>query len=258
MVPIMSRFTARGGARRRLRTFSLGSVACSCFVFAMTTLAGAQQSEAPKGQPSTPGNASQATPIERLGPDLVRVGNVRVDRAKREVSVSGVVNETTALEFIAVAKGGFKGYESVLELDTSAVNFNFGLILIGLDPARASVPGTLGEPPKGDPVEIWIEWEDSGKKQRVRAEQLIINTKTNKTLSEGPWVYTGSVFLKDSNAYLAEVEGSLIGFVHKQAPVIENPRAFTPDYQAYQLNPALNLRPGMNVSLTVRALPRPQ
>jgi hypothetical protein len=214
--------------------------------------ASAQPPSSPEPQVATP--PGKAAPIERLGPDRVRVGNVVVDQAKKEVAVAGVVNETTALEFIAVAKGGFKAYESVLELDTSAVNFNVALILIGLDPARAAAAGSMGGPPKGDPVEIWVEWDDAGKKRRVRAEELIFNTKTKTTLSEGPWVYTGSVFLPDSNAYLAEVEGSLIGFVHKQAPVIENPRPFMPDYHAYQLNPTLNLRPGMKVWLTVRAL----
>jgi hypothetical protein len=223
----------------------------------MVTVAGAQQTPSP-GQPPAAGSAGKTPTIERLGPKSVRVGNVVVDQAKNEVAVKGVVNETTALEFIAVAKGGFKAYESVFELDTSAVNFNFALILIGLDPARGRVASAAGVPPKGDPVEIWIEWEDGGKNRRVRAEQLIINTKTNKTLEEGPWAYTGSVFLPESNAYLAEVEGSLIGFVHKESPVIENPRPFAPDYQAYQLNPALNLRPGMTVTLSVRALPRPK
>jgi hypothetical protein len=237
------------------RTFQ--GACCGGFVLLLAATVCAQPPSPPPGPPSQT-TGSKAAPIERLGPNSVRVGNVVVDQAKKEISVRGVVNETTALEFIAVAKGGFKAYESVFELDTSAVNFNFALILIGLDPARASPPGGPGRLPKGDPVEIWIEWEDGGKKQRVRAEQLIINTKTNTTLSEGPWVYTGSVFLPDSNAYLAEVEGSLIGFVHKQAPVIENPRPFTADYYAYRLNPALKLRPGMTVSLTVRALPIPK
>ena len=224
----------------------------------MAAVAVGQQTAPAAGQPPTSGSAGKTPTIERLGPKSVRVGNVVVDQAKNEIAVKGVVNETTALEFIAVAKGGFKAYESVFELDTSAVNFNFSLILIGLDPARGRVASPGSELPKGDPVEIWIEWDDAGKKRRVRAEQLIINTKTNKTLEEGPWVYTGSVFLRESNAYLAEVEGSLIGFVHKESPVIENPRPFAPDYTAYLLNPALNLRPGMSVTLIVRALPRPK
>jgi hypothetical protein len=52
-----------------------------------------------------------------------------------------------------------------------------------------------------------------GNHVRVRAEQLIYNRVTKQTLSEGPWVYTGSVF-QSGNIYLAETEGTLVGFMH--------------------------------------------
>jgi hypothetical protein len=200
-----------------------------------------------------------AAPIERLSPDRLRVGNVHIDMARQEVSVTGTITDAMVLEFIAVAKGGFKAYESALELETSAINFNLALILIGLDPSRAVVPKFHIDPdlPKGDPVDVWIEWDDNGRQRRARAEEIVYNEKTKKTLTQGPWVYTGSVFAAESNAYLAEIEGTLIGFVHSPAPVIDSPRPLPGgDYGANKLNPALNLAPGMSVTLKVRALPR--
>jgi hypothetical protein len=201
-----------------------------------------------------------AAPVERLGPTTLRVGTVQVDTTKREVSVKGRVTGVNVLEFIAVTKGGFKGYESALELDTNAINFNVALLLIGLDPAHSVVPKMHFDPatPQGDPVEIWVDWDDpaapSGRK-RVRAEQLVYNTQTNTTLSEGPWVYTGSVFVTDSKAYLADIEGSLIGFVHTPAPIIESPRTMSPSsYGNDLLNPALKLKTDTPVVLTVHAL----
>jgi hypothetical protein len=236
----------------------LGFTVASLFTFAFTTAAQQAPPPRPSSPPPLPPSERPApAPVERLGPHSLRVGNVRIDTAKREVSVAGVVNEVTAIEFIAVAKGGFKAYESVLELETTAVNFNVALILIGLDRAGGYVPQRVGDGtvPKGDPVELWVEWDDAGKPRRVRAEQLVYTTKTNQTLSEGPWVYTGSTFLKDSGMYMAELDGTLIGFIHRDSPIIESPRPFTPDYLANRINPNLKLQPGTKVTLTVRALP---
>jgi hypothetical protein len=207
----------------------------------------------------SPNETVKAAPVERLGPNVVRIGNVHVDTAKQEVSVKGVVNDVEILEFIANPKGGAKAYESAIELDTDAVNFNLGLILIGLDHTRTKWP-RRGDPPmlpNGDPVEIWVEWTEAEKPRRVRAEQLVYSEVTKTTLSEGPWVYTGSVFIPENNAFLADLNGALIGFVHRGAPVIDSPRPLPQGpYEANRLNPALNLKAGTSVTLIVKALPR--
>jgi hypothetical protein len=105
-------------------------------------------------------------------------------------------------------------------------------------------------------VEIWVEWDEQGKSKKVRAEQLIYNEYTKQTLSEGPFVYTGSVFVSENNAYLADLDGALIGFVHSPAPVIDSPRPLHKGgYSGNRLNPQLDLKPGTRVTLTVRALP---
>jgi hypothetical protein len=194
--------------------------------------------------------------VERLGPSLFRVGTVRVDTAKKEISVRGTVTAARTLEFIASTKGGFTGYESALELDTTAISFNLALILIGLDREHAVHPRFHFDPtpPKGDPVEIWVEWDENGTTRKVRAEQLVYNERTQHTIPEGPWVYTGSVFVEQVHAYLADIEGALISFVHTPAPILENPTAVMGPYGANRLNPALNLKAGTAVTLTVRAL----
>jgi hypothetical protein len=198
--------------------------------------------------------------VERLGPDTLRVGNLLIDTAKKEVSIMGTVTEAITLEFIAVRKGGIKAYESALELETTGIDMNLGLILIGLDPSRAVGPKFHIDPtpPLGDPVEIWVEWDDAGMHRKVRAEELIFNLKSKQTLTEGPWVYTGSAFTSDSNSYfMAELDGTLIGFVHSPSPLIDSPRLLVEgEYGENRLNPSLNLKPGTSVMLTVRALAR--
>ena len=213
----------------------------------------------PPAAPRSPfeGPAPAPSAIERVGPNTIRIGSILVDTAKKEFSVAGFVNDVTVLEFLANTKGGWKGYESALELETNAINFNVACLLIGLDPAGAVVARRQfdDQPPQGQPVELFVEWDENGQRRRVRAEQLIYNRTTKQTLSEGPWVFTGSVFL-EGNVYMAETEGVLVGFMHTVAPIIESPRTFIGSYGESMINPELNLKPGAPVTMTVRALPR--
>jgi hypothetical protein len=211
----------------------------------------------------TPPANTAASParVERLGANLLRLGNVRIDTAKKEISVAGVVLDAHILEFVAVTKGGRKAYESALELDTNATDFNLALILLGLDQSRSVLPKMHLDPesPRGDPVEIWVEWDHPSGRKKVRAEQLIYNTRTKTTLSEGPWVYTGSMFSRETGAYMADFQGTLIGFVHTPTTIIDSPRPLSPgSYGSDVFNPQLELKPGAAVQVTVRALPRPK
>ena len=195
--------------------------------------------------------------VERLGDHLFRVGQIRVDTAKREITVSGHVNDVHVLEFVASTTGGFKAYESALSLDAGGIPFNAAMLLIGLDKTHARVPTRHFDPipPAGDPVDIWVEWSANGQARRERVEELMLDLRTKQSIPAGPWVYTGSTFVKDSG-YLADIDGVLIGFVHSPAPVIENPRAGAVDsYGSVVFNPNLGLLPGTAVTLTVRALP---
>lgn len=236
----------------------VGSVVAAAALIAGAPALAQQQSPA---EPRSPfeGPAPPPSPIERVGPNQVRIGGILVDTAKKELSVDGFVNEVMVLEFLANTKGGWKAYESALELETNAVNFNVACLLIGLDPARAVVPRRQFDPqnPQGDPMELFVEWDDAGRRRRIRAEQVIYNRLTKQTLPEGPWVYTGSVFHKE-NTYQAEIEGVLIGFMHNTAPIIESPRPLSGAgaYGDSAINPDLNWKPGTKVTLIARALPR--
>lgn len=208
-----------------------------------------------EGSPPRPPTTPE--PVERLGDNLLRIGKVTVDTKERQLTVAGTVNDVLTLEFIATAEGGFKAYESALSLDTDAITFNLALLLIGLDRKNATVPRFHFDPiaPRGDPVDIWVEWDEQGTRRRVPAEEIVYNFEAKKTLAPDSWVYTGSTFIAGSNAYLADLEGTLIGFVHTPAPVIEHSGTLAGNYGANRLNPALNLKPGTAVTVTVRARP---
>jgi hypothetical protein len=188
------------------------------------------------------------------------IGAMRIDTVHREVKVPATINSATLLEFIANTKGGFKAYESALTVDAEAIAFNTAMLLIGLDPHHARVPTRHFDPvpPSGDPVDLFVEWEANGEQRHAAVEQLLFDRRTGTTIPEGPWVYTGSTFLRDPNngdRYMAQLDGVLIGFVHSPAPIIENPRAGGVDaYGSVVFNDQIGLKPGTNVTLTIRAL----
>ncbi len=245
------------GATSRRRNGNFVASLRPCIFALLSLLSGAlalgSQSVGESPQPPEP-------VVERLEDGRVRVEGILIDPSKRELRVPGFRNTATVLEYLANARQGHKSYESALELDATATGFNVAMILLGLDASR-STPSRHKfdpEPPRGDPVEIWIEWKDAktGETIRVRAEELVYNAQTERTLEEGRWVYTGSVFLPGGE-YMAEVDGVLIGFMHCPESIIDSPRALDARYGLYQINPELSrrgLEPGTEVWVTVRAL----
>lgn len=225
--------------------------------FLLTTCAVSIAAAALFGEPQNPAIPKALPPVERLDANRLRIGRVQVDLSAREVVVTGRVNDVQFLEWVANTSGGLKAYESAITADTDAITFNTALLLIGLDRTHARVPIQHfdPEPPRGDPVEVWVEWAEGSQRKRVRIEQLLLDKRTNTTLPEGPWVYTGSTLLPDNGGYMAQLDGVLIGFVHSPAPIIENPGAGAVGaFGSIVLNTEL-VAPGTDVTLIVKARP---
>jgi hypothetical protein len=237
--------------RRILLLASLTLIPALAFAQARETTPRPREVQQPTSSPAAPPN------IERIGENLYRLGTIRVDTGRKEISVPGTVNpDVTTLEFIANARAGVKAYETALTLDTDATTFNTALILIGLNKSRSrNVPTAHFDPatPEGDEVEISIECP--GREcQRMPAERLMYDKQTNAAAPDGTWIYTGSAFLPDGR-YLAQMDGTLVGFVHDPASIIEFAAgAGLNKYGSIVLNPNIGLSPGTPVVLTLRAV----
>lgn len=193
--------------------------------------------------------------VKDLGDGRLQVGNIIIDGNKKEVIVPGRINMIDGpIEFIACTKGGFKAYESVLEMETDAITFNLSMILLGLDPKKGKAAAYHFDPnqPQGDTVEISIQWDTEDDKKTIMAQEIIHDMSTGKTFPADHWVYTGSVFLEDGR-YLAELDGVLIGFVHDPASVIESHFSEKfPAYGTYVVNKNHLLKVGMKVQMFIK------
>ena len=103
-------------------------------VAAMVALLASPASAAPQAP------AAAAPSVEKVGPGLLRVGPIRVDLTRREISLPATINDVLVLEFVANVAKGLKVYESAMTLQVDAITFNTALLLIGLDKANARVP----------------------------------------------------------------------------------------------------------------------
>jgi hypothetical protein len=235
------------------------ALAATFCVAGMCGSAGAEQQPVPPIQPppslrSPQPPPSAPDPVEKLGKGLFRLGSVRVDTNRKEVSVPGTINDVSVLEFLANTKGGFKNYESAIEAETSALTFNVALLLIGLDTTGVVQPPVDRGPvaPRGQELDVLVEWDEDGKARVVPAEELVTIVPENRTLARAAWIYTGSILDPNRKVLYADLDGVLIGFMHTRSSVIDHGATLEKTYGAYRLNTRL-IKPGTKVNLVVRA-----
>jgi hypothetical protein len=162
--------------------------------------------------------------VRPLGGDRFQIGAIVVDQAARTMTVPGRVLRTEPpLEYIAVSVGGVKGYESLLELDATGFEFNLACILIGLSNEDVVLPRYQFdlEPVVGPAVGLKVRWGSGADQKEYDAAAILWSN--GKVDAAADWVYTGSYNdAGDPSPYMAQVLGTLIGFVHDPAAVIEH------------------------------------
>jgi hypothetical protein len=194
-------------------------------------LAGGTAPVALAQSPPPAAGPAAAAPMKPLGGERYQIGKIIVDRKAKSFTVPGRVIhiDEAPLEYLAVGRAGAKGYESMLELDTVGTEFNLACILLGLDNSERRRPEFQFDrrPPEGPRVTIELQWQADGKKVRMAAHEAL---KTAAPPESGPapqlppteWVYTGSFDPEGETPYAADVTGTIIGFVHDPASIIEH------------------------------------
>ena len=201
--------------------------------------------------------AETKPPIEELGEGRYRIGTITVDKAARKFSLDGkILHLAEPLEYVAVMTEGFKGYESLLELETSAVEFQLACILVGLDDENSVKPRFQFDDNQvvGQAVDITLSWEVDGKVKTVNAAGAM--TAGDEPFSDAGWVYIGSTPSPQDGSLLAEMSGSLIGFVHDPTSIIEH-RLGAPAGSYGMVTGDADLLPpeGSRITVTVSVIP---
>jgi hypothetical protein len=208
------------------------------------------------------GSAGQEQPG---GPDqnVMKLGKITCYKKERRVEVPGkVCLEQGALEYLAVLAGG-KEYESVLVFDCEAKDLNLALIVLGYV-AGGGTNMKIGDPatPKGDPVHLQLAWQtEDGQTRKTRAEDLLYNQATRKSMRRTAWVFTGSYFAPDpdnpgKNFFVADFERTLIAVYRDPAAIFNSPLDTGADDIYYAVNKETCPAKGTAVTLIIEPAPK--
>ena len=228
------------------------------FTFLVILLAaavGVPPARAGEGQgPGAPPPA-EADPAAAVGQKKPNPKAIRLDKEKKLIEVDGkICLDEGALELFACMEGG-KEYETVIALQGDAWQLHLSLLLLGLKPGGG--PQYQGDPtmPFGDTAIIEVQWEANGKTVRKRAEDLMWDTKKDKTMDYVEWVFIGSKFLKDETGndyYAANRDKSVITVYHDPLTVLDNPLSSGGDQTSYIVNKKLVPPKGTAVVMIIK------
>lgn len=169
----------------------------------------------------------------KVSEGVFRVGQVLIDKNKKEVSFPAKIETKTGLiEYLAV-NGEGKGYESIFTTEARPIHLQVALIMLGFEYGQNINIRNDPADPKGSRVEIFVE--DGGK--RFSMKDIIYDRVRKNGLEGGDFVFTGSKFVAGS--YLAEQEGSLIATFKDPGAVIVYNNTTPADitgYSAYDAN----------------------
>jgi hypothetical protein len=172
-------------------------------------------------------------PAEVAG--LTRLGKeyeVWLDTKGKRVYVGGKIVRTEGqLEMFACLKNT-KEHESIVAVNTEAVNVNSALIALGASPGGPVQFRPEFKPASGPEVEVTVLWTDKeGKRQQVRAQEWIRDLKTGKALAQ-PWVFGGSGFVEDEASgerYFMAEDGTFICISNFTSAMLDLPVASSQD-----------------------------
>lgn len=163
-------------------------------------------------------------PVIMVAPGLFRLGEVTIDKNRREVSFPARVNMVEGLlEYLVVSNRG-KLHESLLATDVDPIRLQVALLLLGLEGGMIDLSSrTHPFPLRGDPVHIKLSWSSTDGKQyrECPIETWVENRNVNAVMEPIEWIFSGSVV--ENGAFLGQVDGSIIAVYSDPLALINNP-----------------------------------
>lgn len=201
-----------------------GLIACAgLFCWMAAPAAWTQTGPKPLANPTPINPAVTNAAFERLDEHRFQVGRVILNKTEKTVSFPAVVNMNQGLvEYFCVGVQG-KVHESVLRTEVEPFHVHVAMLLLG---AKGAPPQELQEdyrkPVPGEPITLTVSWEEEGKKEVRRAEELVWDGANQRAMSRGPWTYSGSrVF---DGTFLAQRDRSFVAIIGDIDALVNNPR----------------------------------
>jgi len=204
--------------------------------------------------PFSPSRTNQITltkpPIQEIGAGLFQIGEVRLDKNTKSVSLAGSVNMTNGLvEYAVVGRRG-KLHESVLVTQAEPYHIHLAMLLLGATNQTAKAES--GRPLTGHPVQIWVSWKDGEKEKRAKLEELLCKERQSQPLTPGIWIYNGSRVV--DGTFLAQRDESIIAIIDDPDALVNNPRKGRENDESWFVSEKGVPPAGADVRLTVELM----
>ena len=186
---------------------------------------------------------------------------IRIDYRAGQVEIDGeVILREGPLELFAYAKASHpKEHESILLLRSRPLRIYEALGLIGARPGQTSRffwETNRVRKSSGDPIDVLVRYESSGKAITVSAWDWMLNAQTKKPVPPRPWLFTGSERF-DDGMFHADVEGTVVTVVDFTSSLVGLPEPHSDSDAALWLiaNTAAIPPAGTKVTLILRPAP---
>jgi len=194
--------------------------------------------------------------INELKKGVYQIGNVIMNTNTREVTAPGEINMPSGIiEYFACAKLG-KTHESLMVLDIEPIHLQVALLRLGMK--EGSSLRTQGDPriPKGDPAEIWVEWELGGKRFRHRVEDFIYNGVKKSPMQHTNWVFTGARIV--SGVFTAQTHKNMIATYRDPDAIFNHPLEGGREDTTYRVNSNVVPPVGTKLKVIIKPIKKPE
>ena len=178
--------------------------------------------------------ASSKPTFVRLDENRFKVGDIEFNKQSRIISFPAIFNQREGLlEYVIVHDKG-KVHESLLRTSINPTHLNLALKLLRyqtspeLFPLRDEEGFPSGLMPLVAPavkaaarVEIRLLWKDGDTEHSATVNECINNTKNDKAMAAGPWIYGGSAFYEGH--FVAEMTGDIVAILTNEAAIFNYP-----------------------------------
>ncbi len=197
-------------------------------------------------------------------------GHLEIVEKEKKLVLKGKISEALgeydehlkgAVEYLVCGHNG-KEYESIIVVEATGKEIYEAIEKLGVK--TGTPPGYDEEkdeptPPTGTEFLIYAEWKDGDETKKVRAEELIFNVKTKKTMSHVAWIYSGSRIVADldsddEDAMMPQafMSNDLVALKRFDASALfQNPLPESEEENIYKKNERLMPKLGTPVTLTI-------
>lgn len=204
--------------------------------------------------PGEPRGEINAPPLKMVAPGIFEIGGVRILKKEERVEFPATVNmDKGLLEYLIVGTSG-KLHESLLRTEVEPYGLQIALLMIGLEGSTNPL-ASQGEPrrPEGDPVTIWIRWQEGKQIKKARIEEWVLKGKN--PMGPTPWIFTGSFV--SNGVFMAQVEKSIVAVFHDPVALIDNPLPEGASDEVWFAREGKVPPPGTGVTVFIHKEPKP-